>query len=201
MRQQHWVFDMDGTLTIAAHDFPAIKRELGIPEDQPIVRTLNEMPEAQAAPLRVRLQEIEAEIARQAQPAPGVYDLLETLTAQGRRLGILTLNSRENAWITLEALDLAHFFEPASVLGRWCLKNPKPAPDGLNHLLQHWQSAPDDAVMVGDFRWDLETGRAAGVATVHIDPSAAFPWPELTDHRFSSLTDLQQQLQSPTAPF
>ncbi len=199
MRQRHWVFDMDGTLTIAAHDFPAIKRELGIPEDQPIVRTLNAMPEDQAAPLRARLQEIEEEIARKAQPAPGVQELLETLTRQGRRLGILTLNSRENAWLTLEALNLAHFFDPATVLGRWCLPNPKPAPDGLRHLLHHWQSPPDDAVMVGDFRWDLETGRAAGVETVHIDPSSTYEWPELTDHRFSSLTALQQHLQAKDA--
>ena len=30
---RHWVFDMDGTLTVAVHDFPAIKRALGIPQD------------------------------------------------------------------------------------------------------------------------------------------------------------------------
>ncbi|HCR31850.1 MAG TPA: HAD family hydrolase, partial [Stenotrophomonas sp.] len=28
---RHWVFDMDGTLTVAMHDFERIKRELGIP--------------------------------------------------------------------------------------------------------------------------------------------------------------------------
>ncbi|MGE8273775.1 MAG: HAD family hydrolase, partial [Stenotrophomonas sp.] len=28
---RHWVFDMDGTLTVAMHDFARIKRELAIP--------------------------------------------------------------------------------------------------------------------------------------------------------------------------
>jgi phosphoglycolate phosphatase-like HAD superfamily hydrolase len=28
---EHWVFDMDGTLTIAVHDFAAIREALSIP--------------------------------------------------------------------------------------------------------------------------------------------------------------------------
>ena len=29
---QHWVFDMDGTLTVAVHDYKHIRRILEIPE-------------------------------------------------------------------------------------------------------------------------------------------------------------------------
>jgi len=35
---RHWVFDMDGTLTIAVHDFAAIRRALEIPEEDDILR-------------------------------------------------------------------------------------------------------------------------------------------------------------------
>ncbi len=191
---RHWVFDMDGTLTVAVHDFAAIREELGIPEGQPIVKTLNALPQEQAQPLRKRLQEIEADLAVQAQPAPGVQALLTSLKARGCRLGILTLNSKENAWLTLETLGLAQFFEPEAVLGRWCLANPKPHPDGIHHLLNHWNTDAQDAVMVGDFLWDLKTGRAAGLPTIHVDPSEAFPWPELTDLPVTSLEDLQNRL-------
>jgi HAD superfamily hydrolase (TIGR01509 family) len=191
---RHWVFDMDGTLTVAVHDFAAIREELGIPEGQPIVKTLNALPQEQAQPLRKRLQEIEADLAVQAQPAPGVQALLTSLKARGCRLGILTLNSKENAWLTLETLGLDQFFEPEAVLGRWCLANPKPHPDGIHRLLDHWNTDAQDAVMVGDFLWDLKTGRAAGLPTIHVDPSEAFPWPELTDLPVTSLEDLQNRL-------
>lgn len=194
LQRRYWVFDMDGTLTIAVHDFAAIRQELGIPEGQPIVKTINALPEENAQPLRVRLQEIEEKLARKAKPAPGVRDLLATLKARGCRMGILTLNSRENAWLTLETVGLAEFFEPEVVLGRGCLENPKPHPDGIHQLLTQWNATPDDAVMVGDFLWDLKTGRAAGLPTIHVDPSAAFPWPELTDLPVASLDDLRHRL-------
>ena len=194
LKCRHWVFDMDGTLTVAVHDFAAIREELGIPEGQPIVKTLNALPQEQAQPLRKRLQEIEADLAVQAQPAPGVQALLTSLKVRGCRLGILTLNSKENAWLTLETLGLAQFFEPEAVLGRWCLANPKPHPDGIHHLLNHWNTDAQDAVMVGDFLWDLKTGRAAGLPTIHVDLSEAFPWPELTDLPVTSLEDLQTRL-------
>lgn len=194
LQRRHWVFDMDGTLTIAVHDFAAIREELGIPEGQPIVKTLNALPDEQAQPLRQRLQEIEEDLARQAQPAPGVRDLLVALKLRGCRMGILTLNSKENAWLTLETLGLAEFFEPDAVLGRWCLENPKPHPDGIHQLLDFWSADPNDAVMVGDFLWDLKTGRAAGLPTVHVDRSETFPWPELTDLPVASLEALQNRL-------
>ncbi|MAE16714.1 MAG: hypothetical protein CL911_04650 [Deltaproteobacteria bacterium] len=185
---------MDGTLTIAVHDFTDIRKELGFAEGQPIVKTLNALPDEQAQPLRQRLQEIEEGLARQAQPAPGVQNLLAALKLRGCRMGILTLNSKENAWLTLQTLGLAEFFEPEAVLGRWCLENPKPHPDGIHQLLDFWNADSDDAVMVGDFLWDLKTGRAAGLPTVHVDLSGAFPWPELTDLPVASLHDLQNRL-------
>ena len=47
---RHWVFDMDGTLTVAVHDFPAIKRALGIPQDDDILHHLAALPADEADP-------------------------------------------------------------------------------------------------------------------------------------------------------
>jgi phosphoglycolate phosphatase-like HAD superfamily hydrolase len=49
--------------------------------------------------------------------------------------------------------------------------------------------------MVGDYRFDLESGRAAGAATVHVDPSRAFRWPELTDLAVGTLAELALALE------
>ncbi|RMH01984.1 MAG: HAD family hydrolase, partial [Planctomycetota bacterium] len=51
-------------------------------------------------------------------------------------------------------------------------------------------------VMVGDFRFDLEAGRAAGCLTVHVDPAGAFPWPELADLKVRGLAELLAALEA-----
>ena len=54
----------------------------------------------------------------------------------------------------------------------------------IHQLLDRWQLTPDEAVMVGDFRFDLEAGRAAGSRTCLVLPDN--PWPELTDWHLPS---------------
>ena len=185
----HWIFDMDGTLTVAQHDFEAIRRELGLPEDSPILESLAQLPEAEAAPLHVQLDEIELRIAGQAQAQPGAIALLSTLQKQGKQIGILTRNTRPGADATLTASELVHFFEPAHVLSRHCCA-PKPSPEGINHLLQLWDAPPEKAVMVGDYVFDLQAGRNAGTTTVHLDVTGEFAWPEQTDVQVSALEEL-----------
>ncbi len=45
---RHWVFDMDGTLTIAVHDFLYIRRMLEIPTHADILGHLASLPSAEA---------------------------------------------------------------------------------------------------------------------------------------------------------
>ena len=194
LKRKHWIFDLDGTLTIAVHDFNAIREELGIPEGQPIIKTLESLPLKESRNKKKKLQEIEEELALKATPAPGVEKLLETLNSQNYFFGILTLNTRENAWITLKALGLSEYFTKESVIGRWCAE-PKPSPNGIKKLLNHWNVYANDALIVGDYLYDLQVGRAAEIATVHVEPSGNFEWPELTDISVCSLNELTEMLQ------
>ena len=187
LQRKCWIFDLDGTLTVAVHDFNTIRKELGIPERQPIIETLKSLP------LQVKLQEIEKKLARNARSAPGAKILLEILHRLDYSLGILTLNSRENAWFTLESLGLEQYFSEDTVIGRWC-EEPKPSPNGIHKLLSHWKVTASDALMVGDYLYDLQVGRAAEIATVHVDPNGAFSWPELADIRVNSLDELASLL-------
>ena len=189
LQRKYWIFDLDGTLTVAVHDFNAIRKELGIPERQPIIETLKSLPEKESLPLQVKLQEIEKKLAWNSRSATGAKILLEVLHRLDYSLGILTLNSRENAWFTLESLGLEQYFIEDTVIGRWC-EEPKPSPNGIHKLLSHWKVTASDALMVGDYLYDLQVGRAAEIATVHVDPNGAFSWPELADIRVNSLDEL-----------
>jgi phosphoglycolate phosphatase-like HAD superfamily hydrolase len=44
--------------------------------------------------------------------------------------------------------------------------------------------------MVGDYLYDLQAGRAAGTATVHVDPSGRFAFAEHADVQVPSLEAL-----------
>ena len=189
-----WIFDMDGTLTIANHDFEAIRAALDLPSGQPILEALDRLPTATAQPKWAKLYEIEQEIAQTTQAQPGAAELLERLKSKhDRRIGILTRNSKSIAHQTLAACGLLEFFEPDAILSRDCCA-PKPKPDGILQLLQQWDATPDRGVMVGDYVFDLLAGRNAGTATVHLDVTGSFEWPEHTDCSVKQLAELSQLL-------
>lgn len=198
--RRHWVFDLDGTLTLAVHDFDALRRELGLPLGLPILEALAERPAEEAARLMERLDALEAQLVSSTGPAPGAAELLEQLTRRGCTTGILTRNSLDNARATLEHCGFAQRFASEAVLGRDEAR-PKPSPDGIHRLLRRWSASPSSAVMVGDFRYDLEAGRAAGVVTVSVDPSGRHEWASLADLCVDSLEELLPVVAwSPPAP-
>ena len=185
----HWIFDLDNTLADSAIDFNAMRQQLGLPLDQDILAAIDARPTAEATVLKRRLAEIEREYALHARPLPGAHALLTSLVERSARLGILTRNSHANALQTLAVCDLAKFFDPAHVLGR-DEAAPKPDPDGIRKLLAAWGAAPATAVMVGDFRYDLEAGRRAGVTTLYYDAAGQDLWTAGADFRVQSHAEL-----------
>jgi len=182
---------MDGTLTLAIHDFDAIRKNLGIATGKPILEAIDELPAPEAKKMMQELFDMEMQIAKNATQQPGAHDLLEQLTSHGCTVGILTRNDCEIAVETLKAAGLSKFFSRSSILGRESCA-PKPDPAGIYHHLSAWQAAPDATVMVGDYKFDLESGYRAGVHTVHLDVDNGEQWPEMTTVRVSTLNELRQ---------
>jgi HAD superfamily hydrolase (TIGR01549 family) len=188
-QRRHWVFDLDGTLTVAVHDFALIRGKLGIPADADILGYLASLPEEEALVLHERLQRIELELAGVTVAARGAHELLRRLRDTGSCLGILTRNTRENALRTLDLIGLGGFFETAHILGR-DEALPKPDPDGIFRLAQCWDTPSIDMVMVGDYLYDLQAGRRSGALTIHVDAGRGFNWPEFTDLPVNNLEEL-----------
>ena len=193
-RRRHWIFDMDGTLTISAHDFEHMRRELGLAPEVPILEALHAMPQIEAAPLWELLNELEFHYAGKTSLMQGAPELLQCLHEKGCRLAILTRNTMPVVKHTLEACAIEHFFPVDYILDRdSCI--PKPSPDGINQLLRMWQAEVSDSVMVGDYLYDLEAGKAAGVATVHLDTRGDVDWSRVTDLRVENLGEVIRYLE------
>lgn len=185
----HWIFDLDGTLTVSAHDFEHMRRELGLEPQVPILEALRAIPEDEAAPLWEALNELEFYYAGKASIMQGANELLQKLHDNGRQLAILTRNTMPVVQHTLEACSIDQFFPLDHILDRdSCI--PKPSPDGIQRLLSFWQADADDTVMVGDYLYDLEAGKSAGVATIHLDTRGDVDWSEFTDIRVEGLGEI-----------
>lgn len=191
-----WIFDLDGTLTRPVHDFAWIRRELDIPGTADILEHLETLPADEAAWRHDRLDAIERELAHKAEAAPGAVAWVRQLHREGARVGILTRNSREIALLTLEVIGLRPCFDEQHVLGRDDAP-PKPHPGGIIHLLDAWRAVPGDAVMVGDYLFDLQAGRAAGTLTMQVGRPDGKRWPEMADLLVASLEELDGMRDQP----
>lgn len=183
-----WIFDLDGTLTQPVHDFAYIREVLGIRPEEDILATIATKPEQVRRPMTEQLDELERHFAALAKPADSVLECLTLLKNRNCSLGILTRNTKEMALLSLQAIGAAEYFSLENILGREEIQ-PKPAPDGINFLLNQWGMDSSSAVMVGDYHFDLLSGRAAGVCTVHVDKQDR-NWPEDTDVRVRTLSEL-----------
>lgn len=190
---RHWVFDMDGTLTVAVHDFLAIKRHLDIPADADILHYLAGLPEQERVAKHAWLLEHERELARESNAATGAVDLVRYLCERGDRIGILTRNAHELALITLKAIGLGDCFDTADIVGR-DEAPPKPHPGGLLYFAERWQVEPSAMVMVGDHLNDLECAHAAGARSVLVNLPEN-PWPQYGDAVARDCVELREWVQ------
>lgn len=187
--KKFWIFDMDGTLTVAKHDFLAIKEELGISLEKDILTSLSELPEVEKKEKQIQLNEIEFKIARQAQPMVGSANLLTHLKDNEHHMGILTRNSFSNSIETLKAAGIHTYFQEKHIICR-DRALPKPEPDGILYLMQEWNATPNQTVMVGDYLYDLLAGKRAGVETIYIDPSGNFPYQKEATYQVKDLNEI-----------
>jgi phosphoglycolate phosphatase-like HAD superfamily hydrolase len=177
-RVRGMVFDLDGTLIDSALDFDLMRHDMGLPPGRPILESLAEVPEGAAKEhMLAVLRTHELAGADRATLFPGVAQMLSFLQDEKIPIGILTRNSRESTERVLNRLAL-QFDE---VLTREDAP-PKPDPTGLVTICERWQLSPAMVPFCGDYRFDLEAGRAAGMPTVLYAPGEIPDYVSLADH-------------------
>jgi phosphoglycolate phosphatase len=181
------VFDLDGTLVDSQLDFDAMRREMELPPNLPILEALATLPSHHATRCRDILHRHELAGAERAVLLPGAGELLAVLHGRGVRVAIATRNSRHITLATLGKLgltiDLVLTRDDGPV---------KPDPWAVRHACERWELAAAEVIVVGDFRFDVECGRAAGCRTVlltHPHDPASHPNTENADLLLGSLAD------------
>jgi phosphoglycolate phosphatase len=104
-----------------------------------------------------------AHLLDHTRPYAGIPQLLSAAQAQGTILSVLTNKPEAPSRSILAGVDLAPYFH--AVIGGDTISVKKPDPHGVFHLQELSAVAREATLLIGDPRIDVETGRAAGIAT------------------------------------
>jgi pyrophosphatase PpaX len=96
----------------------------------------------------------------------GVEELVGMLSAEGRKLGIVTAKGRATVDLAFAVIDLEPYFD--AVVTADVTERHKPDPQPVLKALELLGSDPFEAAFVGDSPFDVGAGKAAGVFTVAV---------------------------------
>jgi phosphoglycolate phosphatase-like HAD superfamily hydrolase len=179
-----------------------MRREIGLPPGTPVLEGVLALPPDKARPAWEIIERHERTGAETATVIPGVSELLAELHRRRIHCAVVTRNGRTFARETLRRLGL-----PLELVMTRDDAPPKPDPAALLHVLKAWQLPGPAAAMIGDFRFDLEAGRAARMRTVLYSADATEeelvlwrPLADLVVHSFVDHQPLLAWLAQPSRP-
>jgi len=181
------IFDLDGTLVDSRLDFDAMRLEMELPPNLPILESLARLEPRHAARCHEILHRHELEGAERAILLPGVRELVAALHVRGIQQAVATRNSRRITETTLSKLDL-----PFDLVLTRDDGPVKPDPWAIHEGARRWSVATEEIVVVGDHRYDVECGRAAGSRTVlltHPNDARSYANTEQADLVLASLAE------------
>lgn len=190
------IFDLDDTLVKNRESFASMRakyerrlKEEGYPlpgEREGLLEAVEELCQrrGQWRPMEL-LEEVEMERAETSSPGEGAEEILRWLKERGIKVGVVTRNSRRAA---LKALGpLLRFVDV--LLTRDDTEVVKPHPGQILRALELLGVRDEECVVVGDYVYDVEAGRASGCRTVCIG------WRARGDVNIERLEDLKEVLQ------
>ncbi len=151
------IFDMDGTLTEELLDFPAIRWEIGLPEEGGILEHLAVMEPQDRGRAEAILDRHEMTAAEGCQLHDGARQVLDGLRARGVRTALLTRNSLACATRIIDRHGLVLDYVATREN-----KPHKPHPDSILNITRRFGILPTQTLMVGDYLYDVEAAVAAG---------------------------------------
>lgn len=185
-----FIFDLDGTLVTSSLDFLAIKAEIGCPVDVDALLYIAQLPTEQQR--QETMDIIHFHEMRDAQSCdwiPGARAFVAECEARSLPMAIVTRNSQRSSKVKIEKNNI-----PIELLLTREDSKPKPDPTALLDIARGFKLPADQMMMVGDYRYDLEAGRNAGMPSCLVNFNAEPDYVHLADYRFSDFRQFYQAM-------
>lgn len=189
-----FLLDWDGVIAETNLDFSGLRQKYFGGRPAMLLEEAGSLPDGLRESMLAEMAEIETEGARRAVPVPGAFELLAKLEERKIPFCILSRNSGEIIRIGAEAIGLTL---PAFTWGRDDMKWVKPDPRALLEASRAMGADARRCVYVGDFLYDLEGARRAGMRAVLVQREEP-AWDCWCDAAYPKLTDLVAALDDTT---
>ena len=140
-----------------------IHRAIGMGGDQLVPALVGEEADAEKGDeIRETRDSLYQELIGEVEPLHGSHELISDLKERGLTVVLASSSPQDELDHYLELLDARHLADA------WTTKDDvestKPAPDLVQAALE--KAGTEEAVMVGDTRWDVEAAAKAGIGTI-----------------------------------
>jgi HAD superfamily hydrolase (TIGR01509 family) len=109
-------------------------------------------------------EQYELEAASLTNLLPGVVETLKALRGMGLRIGVCTINSEKSVDRIFERFGIASLFDVT--VSRNQVRHVKPDPEHLQTALKVLGVEPEETLVVGDSRVDMQSAKALGAVAV-----------------------------------
>jgi len=182
-------FDLDSTLTRPYLDFRRLRQQLNLPEGD-ILTWLAALPPAERVPASQLIETFEQDGVENVTWNEGAQEVLNAVQAMDLPLAIVTRNSRTSLAAVCQRLGIA-----VDLLVAREDAPPKPDPACLHYTAKQLAVPIEQLLMVGDYRHDIDAGRAAGAMTVLLTNGRPPSWPVEADLIIERLVELLTYLE------
>ncbi len=182
------IFDMDGTLTVPALDFAAIRREIGAGPGDLVTQISGLSPSEQKRAWAV-IHRHEEQAMRDMRLQEGAAELLQRCRRHDLKLGIVTRNTQRS----VDALcRMCRITFDVVVTREFPFLKPHPEP--VRHIARTWHLPPARILVVGDYIYDIQSGRAAGARTCFFGNPGLADFSAEADFAVGSMAELEALL-------
>jgi len=183
MKVKGVIFDMDGTITAPVFDFVGMKTEANV-GDHDVLEYFLRATGAERERVQGVMQKYEDAAAAKAKLNRGARTVLNALAKRRIPMALLTRNSRRSVEEVCRKLDLRFDVVITREDGPH-----KPAPHSILQIAQRWDMSPDEVLMVGDYKWDVQCAKNAGAPCVVLINGGDVPdWAREADYIVTKLT-------------
>lgn len=179
------IFDLDGTLVESHLDFASIKSALGCPAEQDLLVFVANLPLQKKAQAEAYIIEQELADAQHASWIPGAEQFIDEARKRALPIAVVTRNCQQAASLKLSNnalhIELLLSREDAPA---------KPDPTALLQVADEWALPCADIIYVGDYLYDVEAARNAGMRSALYTAGGIPHYASLADITFDCFSRL-----------
>ena len=185
-----FLLDWDGVLADTRLNFAPLRDKYFGGRIVPLFETASALPDPGRSEVLVEIRNVEMEGAAAATAVEGAKDLIAWLAEARKPWAVISRNCRDSILLAAERCGIAL---PPVTLSR---EDPYVKPDSraLSLAAERLGVALAGCVMVGDFVYDLQAARNAGIPSVLVRKKTGAEWENLADYAYATVREFVEDL-------